>query len=266
MRHQAHRTAIRNEARRWIDGVQAADGASLESGVVTAMVTLIDGIKADYGDLSVFDSMLIMAGPRTLAGALVPLRGPAPTNVGFVPGDYNRRGGFIGGGNGKRIATNQSFTVARKLSHHIAVNATSAAAADWHVYATNSTSFTEPQTVGSVSMQSFNTFSNDFRGTSARITAGALIRQSGLSTGAGFRGVHRVGNTDFTVWGTTSSAVVTQGTCTDGEFLLNPFVVAADVTNAGTCDINFWCCGTGINLAALRTRLNTYETTLAGLI
>ena len=37
-----------------------------------------------------------MAGARTLAGALVPLVGPAPTNFNFVAGDYDRKTGLKG--------------------------------------------------------------------------------------------------------------------------------------------------------------------------
>jgi hypothetical protein len=51
----------------------------------------------------------ILAGARTLAGALVPLAGAAPTNVGpFVSGDYNRKTGLVGDGSTKYLNSNRA--------------------------------------------------------------------------------------------------------------------------------------------------------------
>jgi hypothetical protein len=95
----------------YIDRVVAADVAAgntlgLEVGVRNAYdVYIRDSINV--GDLgtsggvlsqanSIIKASCIMAGARTLAGALVPLVGAAPTNFNFVAGDYDRKTGLTG--------------------------------------------------------------------------------------------------------------------------------------------------------------------------
>jgi hypothetical protein len=271
MRHQASRATFRNEARQWIDAVQAADGQALEPAVITAMVDLIEGIKTDYSGFADFESMLIMAGPRTLAGALVPFRGPAPTNDGFVSGDYDRRAGFSGGGNGKSIATNYSFSADRRTSHHVVFNTHSGSAGSWLIYFTNASNFSLSQTTGTVSVQQNGSVVSDIRVSSARNTLTApqstLVTQTGYNTPPGFRGIQRLIDTEFTVLGTSATSTPhIKTSCTAGEWLLSPFhLLPNEPVNTGTGNMNFWCAGAGIDLAALRTRLQTYETTLAGI-
>jgi hypothetical protein len=81
------------DAQSHITAVEAADGQSLEVGVKNAMNALVVGFKAQ----SIWTpaaQLLMPCGPRTLAGALVPLKGIAPTSNGFLGGDYNRKTGL----------------------------------------------------------------------------------------------------------------------------------------------------------------------------
>ena len=85
----------------YLDRMAAADGASVEVGVATA----VDAFVRDAKELGVFSSLkacCILAGARTLAGALVPVVGDAPTNLpvanGFTSGDYSRAAGLTGDG------------------------------------------------------------------------------------------------------------------------------------------------------------------------
>jgi hypothetical protein len=83
----------------YLDRMAAADGTSVEVGVATA----VDAFFRDAKELGVFSSLkacCVLAGARTLAGALVPVVGDAPTNVadGFVEGDYSRTAGLTGDG------------------------------------------------------------------------------------------------------------------------------------------------------------------------
>jgi hypothetical protein len=103
--------------------VEAADGQSLESGVKTAINDFIVGCKAD-GVWSAIKASCILAGARTLAGALVPLVGAAPTNYNFVSGDYNRKTGVIGNGTNKWIDTKKNFNDIPPASGHFSVNVT----------------------------------------------------------------------------------------------------------------------------------------------
>jgi hypothetical protein len=83
----------------YLSRMATADGAGVETGVATA----VDAFFRDAKAAGVFDALkacCILAGARTLAGALVPVVGDAPTNVadGFVEGDYSRTDGLTGDG------------------------------------------------------------------------------------------------------------------------------------------------------------------------
>ena len=109
----------------YLAAVEAADGQSLESAVRTAVTAFVVGCKAD-GIWSAIAASCILMGARTLSGALVPLRGPAPTNQNFVSGEYSRTLGLKGTAynTSKLILTNYSDTLPQNDAH-IAVYMTS---------------------------------------------------------------------------------------------------------------------------------------------
>ena len=65
-----------------------------------------------------------MAGARTIAGALVPLVGAAPTNFNFVAGDYNRKTGLQGDGSTKYLDSNRNNNADPQNSKHISAYVT----------------------------------------------------------------------------------------------------------------------------------------------
>lgn len=75
----------------------AAAGSSISSANKNAVNAFVVGCKAD-GIWSALKASCILAGADDLTGALVPLVGPAPTNVGFVAGNYSRTTGLKGSG------------------------------------------------------------------------------------------------------------------------------------------------------------------------
>lgn len=85
------------EAAAWIALIEAADGQSLEPAVKDAYNAFVTGSKADaslnpgVSNWTATEQLLLMRGPRTLTSALIPMKGTNPTNVGFVSGDYNRK-------------------------------------------------------------------------------------------------------------------------------------------------------------------------------
>ena len=91
------------DALTYLAAVEAADGQALESGVRLAVNAFVKGCKAD-GIWPAINASCILAGARTLTGALVPLAGAAPTSVDFVGSDYNRKTG-LKGGDSKRLTT-----------------------------------------------------------------------------------------------------------------------------------------------------------------
>jgi hypothetical protein len=105
----------------YIDRVEAADGQSLEGGVKLAYSTFVSGCKAD-GIWDAIKASCILAGARTLSGALVPLVGTAPTNFNFVAWDYNRETGLKGDGSTKYLDSQFNFSsLGLQNNHHLSV-------------------------------------------------------------------------------------------------------------------------------------------------
>ena len=86
----------------YITAVETADGQALEEPVKIAIDNFVLGCKAD-GIWDAIKASCILAGARTLNGALQPLVGTAPTNFNFVAGDYDRKTGLKGDRNTKYL-------------------------------------------------------------------------------------------------------------------------------------------------------------------
>lgn len=111
------------DAQAYIDAVEAADTEPLEAEVARAITRFVKGCKQD-GIWDAIKASSILAGARTLTGALVPLVGTAPTNNGFVSGDYNRKTGLIGNGSSKYLNSNRANNADPQNNQHLAVYAT----------------------------------------------------------------------------------------------------------------------------------------------
>ena len=109
------------EAVSYVAAVEAADGQELEFGVAKAINDFVLGCKND-GIWDAIKACCILAGARTLAGALVPLVGAAPTNNNFVAGDYDRETGLVGDGSTKYLDTERSYSDDPQNSNHIALH------------------------------------------------------------------------------------------------------------------------------------------------
>ena len=112
------------DAAAYIAAVEAADGQALEYDVRMAINAFVKGCKAD-GIWDAIKASCILAGARTLNGALVPLAGVAPTNFNFVAGDYNRKTGLKGNGSTKYLNSNRNNNSDPQDSKHLAVYQTS---------------------------------------------------------------------------------------------------------------------------------------------
>lgn len=117
------------DALRYIAAVQAADGQSLEPAVRKAISDFVVGCKRD-SIWSALKASCILAGARTLSGALTPLVGTAPTNNNFVSGDYNRKTGLTGNGTTKFLDTNANNNSLGQNDAHMAVYISSGLVAD----------------------------------------------------------------------------------------------------------------------------------------
>ncbi len=96
---------------------------SLETGVKDAINSFVVYCKAQ-GIWTAINASCILAGARTLSGALVPLKGTAPTNFNFVSGDYNRETGLKGDALTKYLDSNRNSNADPQDSFHMAVYGT----------------------------------------------------------------------------------------------------------------------------------------------
>ena len=96
------------DANAYMAAVEAADGEPLELGVRLAITDFVVGCKAD-GIWNAIKASCILAGARTTNGALVPLKGTAPTAVNFDlvnDTDYDRKLGLTGNASTKYLDSN----------------------------------------------------------------------------------------------------------------------------------------------------------------
>jgi hypothetical protein len=94
-----------SDALDYISRVEIVDGEELEPEIKTAINDFVVDLKSR--DLwNKISAACIMAGARTLAGALVPLKGPNPGNNAFTDSDYNRATGLKGDGEQKFLLSN----------------------------------------------------------------------------------------------------------------------------------------------------------------
>jgi len=119
------------DAAAYIAAVEAADEAespgvgALETATKVAIHSFVKGCKAD-GIWPAIKASCILAGARTLTGALVPLVGAAPTNFNFASGDYNRKTGLVGDGSTKYLDSNRNNNADPQNSKHLSIFVSSA--------------------------------------------------------------------------------------------------------------------------------------------
>jgi hypothetical protein len=116
--------AYDTDAQAYITAVEAADGQALETGVRDAINAFVIGCKAD-GIWTAIKASCILAGARTLNGALVPLVplvGPAPTRFGTEGGwNYNRKTGLQGNGTNNYLNSNRNNNADPQDNQHCSV-------------------------------------------------------------------------------------------------------------------------------------------------
>jgi hypothetical protein len=106
----------------YINNIESIDGQALEENVKHSIRNFVSGCQQD----NIWDSIkscCILAGARTLSGALVPLKGAAPTNFNFTSSDYSRISGLRGDAATKYINTNRAVNVDLDNSKHASIYA-----------------------------------------------------------------------------------------------------------------------------------------------
>jgi hypothetical protein len=247
--HLRDQRRIDPDARDYIERVERAERMTTESAVRMAINDFVVGCKLD-GTWRAIKACCILAGARTLTGALVPLVGAAPTNFNFAAGDYDRRTGLLGDGTSKYLNSNRNANADPQNNHHMALFGT--------------IQFNWPMAV---------------RGVGNSIGAKAIVKPTGTTTrfcssqgtdteNAGpstvslgdlaFMGLSRSASGSYTGRAGGSSLTITQASGT--PLSLNIFVFCA---NAGgtptfftTSRLRFYAIGEALDLALLDARVS----------
>lgn len=242
-----------SNAQACITAVETADGQALETAVKDAINAFVVGCKAD-SNWTAIKASCILAGARTLAGALVPLVGAAPTNFNFVSADYNRKTGLLGNGSTKYLNTNRNNNADPQNSKHLAVYVSAITAQDSpYMAAVDGVS-------GTSILYRRSTQGSGLHG--IKIHTNAI---TAASTGTGFFGASRSSPSETTFRSSGSSGTTSDASQTPSNANIAVFRTGLS-GNFGNGRIAFYSIGEAINLALLDARITTLINALAAAI
>jgi hypothetical protein len=249
------------DARAYLAAVREADKANLEPAVAKAISDFVIGCKTD-GIWDAIKASCILAGAKTLAGALVPLKGTAPTNNNFVSGDYNRLTGLVGNASTKYLDTNRAGNADPQNSFHAAVYGSTLDSGSGALSPLWLGSASASVRAGQLFWYANSYYFNNRRAIAAHTTQLTAFQSSG------FVGVTR----------SSSTAVVGRAKSTDYTFSISSsapgsedFFVFAN-NSAGTPEfyssarLAFYSIGENIDLALLDTRVSALVTAIGAAI
>jgi hypothetical protein len=231
------------DAGNYIQAVETADAQALEPATRKAINDFVIGCKQD-GIWTAIKASCILSGARTLAGALQPLVGTAPTNNGFVGigTDYVRKTGLVGDGSTKYLDSNRAGNADPQNNQHISIFMSSAPL-------TNSTRYVIDSGFSSAGTSAILTSGSGTFVKSQNSTADILSS----SKQTGFHGVARSVSASYTarVTGKTTLFSRVSQTPISQEFLLYS---SANGTRADA-RLAFYSIGEAIDLALLDARI-----------
>jgi hypothetical protein len=243
-----------SDAITYIRAVEAADGAYLETDVKVAINKLVVGLKFD----SLWDaigSSCLLCGPRTLEGALVPLRGDAPTPNGFVSGDYSRTDGLRDPNGTSYLDSNYTTPASLKDDCHFGVYTDALPATQQMLAGANAGSGLAQQ------LYCTDTFADGL------LNSGSTTRNSGAGH-AGFHGCNRPNSTTQQV--RAGGDTVTDSYASVGVPDLPVFLFARNLSGVAslTNDVNilFYSIGSSLDLAKLDTHISDYVTAIGNAV
>jgi hypothetical protein len=228
----------------------ATAGSSITESNKLAVDAFIKGCKSD-GIWTAIKASCLLAGPDSLAGALVPLVGSAPTNVGglFVSGDYNRTTGLVGDGSTKQLDSNYNPSVLAQDNVSAGVWVSTLPSAE---RAALSSGRSAP---GALVLTLSSTLSRS-RCRSATLSSGKFVAPLGLV------GISRSASTEYTLRSAGSNVTVTN--TSEAPYNGTAAIFNHKPTPSSYFDgrLSFYHIGESLNLALLNARLTTYMAAL----
>lgn len=250
----------------YIKAVETADGQPLEPNVRRAIGRFVHGCKTD-GVWTPIKSACILAGARTLAGALVPLVGTAPTNFNFVEGDYNRETGLAGNGSTKYLDTNRNITADPQNSRHLAVYAQGGGEPSTVNYLAGANFFVSTSNNGYlVLFQQSNEFRSVAMGTYTGSTGQINIANNPTATG--FYGVARSASNSFNARLNTTTQTASTTSVANFSATVLVFARRSNGTPASftAARLGFFSMGENLNLGLLNSRVSRLMSDIADAI
>lgn len=241
----------------YIAAVETADGQTLEPVYKDAIRAFVKGCKSD-GIWTAIKASCILAGARTLAGALVPLVGTAPININFASGDYNRKTGLVGDGSSKYLNSNRANNADPQNNSHFSVYVSTAPSL------TNFTVFcaTTASNNGANFLQVNGTtlLSQNRHG----YTGTGVSNQASTT---GFKGTARSSSASYLVRSSGSNTTVTQTSNSPDNGSMGIFArTSPSPGNYTNARIAFYSIGESIDLAKLDTRVTALINAIAAAI
>jgi hypothetical protein len=243
------------DAAAYIRAVEAADGQALELGVCNAYHNFFLELKATPGLFDAIKASCILCGARSLAGALVPVVGDAPTNNNFISDDYNRETGLAGDGSTKFLNANRLLSADPQDDYHCSVYEYTAASSP------NSMTLLGGGGAGNGAVTLGRTTSAAYtRCRSATLKTGANVGDV-----AGFIGISRATGSGYSQRSGGVNTLQTDASSVVGDYITTVF---ARATTGGGRDslsdarIAFYSIGESLDLEALDLAVSTLLTAI----
>ncbi len=233
------------DAQAYITAVETADSASLETGVKDAINAFVVYCKAE-GIWTPIKASCILAGARTLSGALVPLKGTAPTNFNLVSGDYNRETGLKGDASTKYLDSNRNSNADPQDSFHMAVYGTELVTGGFLMGAGTASGATGRSNISATTRQCRNRTDAN-QGTS-------------LTPSTPFTGCSRSSSIGFTIRANSADQAITATSVApiDREiFIFGTSTTGSALSTPSAERIAFYSIGEAIDLTKLETAVTT---------
>lgn len=252
------------DAGNYIQAVEAADAQALEPATRQAINNFVIGCKQD-GIWTAIKASCILAGARTLAGALVPLVGVAPTNNGFIGigTDYVRKTGLVGDGSTKYLNTNRANNADLRDSAHLGVHVTAAGTSGnltikTYIGAGDSTSYLQISRLNNIAgITGIAGYCRNGNG-----------NQIGLLNSTGFAGVARSVSASFNARADKTSLVIAGNSVAPGGSNITVFAenYQNSISSHTDARLAFYSIGESLDLALLDARVTALITAFAAAI
>jgi len=236
------------DAAAYIAAVEAADTQALETNVRYAINNFVIGCKQD-GIWSAIKASCVLAGARTLAGALVPLVGTAPNKFGTEGGwNYSRETGLQGNGTNNYIDSGRPDDADGQNNKH------------YSVYVPNGLTVNKTMLGGlATSPNRFTQLLRDSGGINFALNAANGVGNRQPAAATGLIGASRSGSTQITsrLGGSNSVDSLTSTAASNQNIFLCARNLDGTASVFESKALAFYSIGESLDLALLDTRVTT---------